>query len=95
MAGMTGTGPPRGPHPGLCESCRHARVVEGANSRFWLCQLSASDPRFPRYPRLPVVRCAGYELKSPTGVVPPLPERGKAGGGPPPTPPPPEAGGKR
>jgi hypothetical protein len=26
-----------------------------------LCGRSATDPRFPKYPRLPVVRCAGYE----------------------------------
>jgi hypothetical protein len=25
-----------------------------------LSQLSASDSRFPKYPRLPVVRCSGY-----------------------------------
>jgi hypothetical protein len=47
--------------PGLCASCRHARVVPGANTRFWLCERSRTDPRFPRYPRLPVVRCPGYE----------------------------------
>jgi HAD superfamily hydrolase (TIGR01490 family) len=47
-------------HPGLCASCRHGRRVSGARSRFWLCELSASDSRFPRYPRLPVLRCAGY-----------------------------------
>jgi hypothetical protein len=28
---------------------------------FWLCRRSATDPRFPRYPRLPMRRCAGYE----------------------------------
>ena len=55
--------PLRTPDPGLCASCRHARIVQGANSRFWLCQLSASDPRFPRYPRLPVLSCAGYRRK--------------------------------
>jgi hypothetical protein len=38
----------------------NARVVSGAQSTFWLCELSRTDPRFPRYPRLPVLRCAGY-----------------------------------
>jgi hypothetical protein len=46
----------------LCETCRHLReVVTPKGSRFLLCQLSVSDPRFPRYPRQPVVRCGGYE----------------------------------
>ena len=49
---------------GLCADCRHARPVESSRgSRFWLCELSFSDPRFPKYPRLPVLRCAGYEKK--------------------------------
>jgi hypothetical protein len=27
---------------------------------FYLCGLSEVDARFPRYPRLPVGRCAGF-----------------------------------
>lgn len=51
-----------GPAPGLCASCRHARVVvSGRGSRFVLCERSRLDPRFPRYPPLPVVRCVGFE----------------------------------
>lgn len=46
---------------GLCASCRHAAVVKGARSRFWMCRRSLTDPAYPRYPRLPVLRCAGYE----------------------------------
>ena len=47
---------------GLCETCRHARIVTSARgSRFLLCSLSAVDPRFPKYPRLPVLACDGYE----------------------------------
>lgn len=46
--------------PGLCARCRHARVVPGARTTFWLCRLSLTDARFPRYPRLPVRRCAGF-----------------------------------
>lgn len=50
--------------PGLCGSCQHARVVETrTGSRFYLCQLSRVDPRFPRYPRLPVLRCPGYRAE--------------------------------
>jgi hypothetical protein len=47
--------------PGLCASCRHSKIVRGANNRFWLCLRSRTDPSFPRYPRLPVLSCRGYE----------------------------------
>jgi hypothetical protein len=47
---------------GLCADCRHARRVESARgSVFTRCALAERDPRFPKYPRLPVLRCAGYE----------------------------------
>jgi hypothetical protein len=45
----------------LCETCAHLReVVSGTGSRFLLCRLSQSDPRFPKYPPQPVHRCEGY-----------------------------------
>lgn len=46
---------------GLCERCRHAKTVETPRSVFWLCGRSATDPRYPKYPRLPVLECAGFE----------------------------------
>jgi hypothetical protein len=47
---------------GLCATCRHARVIQSAHgSTFYLCRLSETDPRFPKYPRLPVLRCSGFE----------------------------------
>jgi hypothetical protein len=46
---------------GLCATCRHARPVDTSRNRFWLCERSASDPRYPKYPRLPVLECPGYE----------------------------------
>ncbi|HEV8244890.1 MAG TPA: hypothetical protein VGP93_03945 [Polyangiaceae bacterium] len=47
---------------GLCATCRHARVVRSSkNSEFWLCQRSQLEPEYAKYPRLPVVRCAGHE----------------------------------
>jgi hypothetical protein len=47
---------------GLCADCTYARSVESARgSTFLLCELSRSDPRFTKYPRLPVLSCAGYE----------------------------------
>lgn len=51
---------------GLCAACRHARIIESRRgSRFWLCSRSRVDARFPKYPPLPVVRCAGYEPGKP------------------------------
>jgi hypothetical protein len=47
---------------GLCQSCQHAVVI--ANDRgsvFYLCERSKTDPRFPRYPPLPVLECLGYD----------------------------------
>jgi hypothetical protein len=47
---------------GLCAQCVHARRVGSARgSSFWLCGRSANDPRYARYPRLPVVACPGFE----------------------------------
>lgn len=46
---------------GLCFDCAHARRVESARSSvFFLCELSLTDPRFPKYPRLPILSCSGY-----------------------------------
>ncbi|MBW3661160.1 MAG: hypothetical protein KY397_05950 [Gemmatimonadetes bacterium] len=50
--------------PGLCGRCAHARLVETPKgSRFLLCGRSRTDPTFPRYPRLPVETCRGFEPK--------------------------------
>ena len=47
---------------GLCADCRHAgQVTSARGSLFWLCRLAARDPAFAKYPRLPVLRCLGYE----------------------------------
>jgi hypothetical protein len=49
------------PTAGLCALCRHARQVTSARlSTFVRCALSATDSRFPKYPRLPVARCDGF-----------------------------------
>jgi len=54
------------PEPGLCATCVHHRIVRsGRGSIFYLCQLSRTDPAFPRYPRLPVLSCRGYEPGEP------------------------------
>ena len=51
--------------PGLCAGCRQHRVIKGAHSDFWMCRRSALDARFPRYPRLPVLSCVGYDPAPP------------------------------
>ena len=46
----------------LCETCRHVRIVTTPKkSRFVLCTRSKDDSRFPKYPPLPIIRCAGFE----------------------------------
>jgi hypothetical protein len=48
--------------PGLCASCVHVKRVESARgSVFYRCGLADRDPRFSKYPNLPVLTCAGYE----------------------------------
>ena len=37
-----------------------AKIRSDRGSTFYRCRLSDSDPRFPKYPRLPVLQCAGY-----------------------------------
>jgi hypothetical protein len=52
------------PDAGLCETCLHQRVIRNTRgSSFSLCERAKADPTFPKYPRLPVVACAGYEAE--------------------------------
>lgn len=47
---------------GLCAQCRHVRRIDSRRgSVFYLCKRADSDPRYARYPRLPVSRCPGFE----------------------------------
>jgi hypothetical protein len=58
-----------GTGPGLCASCAHVKIIASdRGSRFHMCRLSIGDPRFPRYPQLPVLECAGYERVRPRGA---------------------------
>jgi hypothetical protein len=53
------------PHVGLCDSCRHQqRVPNTRGSVFSLCLRAREDDRYPKYPRLPVLRCPGYEQRT-------------------------------
>ncbi|MDX2284008.1 MAG: hypothetical protein NW241_07585 [Bacteroidia bacterium] len=45
-----------------CARCRFRREIRSARgSAFWLCERSREDPRFPKYPPQPLLRCAGFE----------------------------------
>jgi hypothetical protein len=47
---------------GLCSTCNNAKEMRNdRGSVFLLCLLSKSDPRYAKYPRLPVFRCDGYQ----------------------------------
>ncbi len=44
-----------------------ARAIWLRNTRgsaFSLCERSKAEPEYPRYPRLPVERCPGYERRA-------------------------------
>lgn len=49
---------------GLCDACAHQRTVPASRAVYSLCRLSADDPRFPRYPALPVLRCSGFARRT-------------------------------
>jgi hypothetical protein len=46
---------------GLCADCINVKVMRSdRESVFYLCRLSFTDPRFQKYPALPVLSCDGY-----------------------------------
>jgi len=52
------------PDAGLCDRCRHQRVIRNTRgSEFSLCERSRTEPEFPRYPRLPVLECRGFQSR--------------------------------
>ena len=62
--------PPDGQAPGssagLCDRCVNMqRVTTARGSRFYLCRLSFTDPRFARYPPIPVLSCPGFARAAP------------------------------
>lgn len=53
-------------NPGLCGACLHAkRIRSDRNSLFYRCLLSAENPAFVKYPRLPVLSCLGWQKGKP------------------------------
>jgi hypothetical protein len=64
---MAATDPIEMRRVGLCASCRHARrIVSQRGSQFWLCGRAATDPRYRKYPPLPVLGCAGHQSGQPS-----------------------------
>lgn len=59
-----------GADPGLCWTCLHSKLNETRRGTAYVrCTRAAWDERLPRYPRLPVRSCVGYEQAS-YGEVP-------------------------
>ena len=55
----------RRPPAGLCDSCLHQKLVRtGRGSEFSMCLRSKDDPRYDKYPRVPVGACPGHERRS-------------------------------
>jgi hypothetical protein len=49
---------------GLCDTCSYQQEVRNTRgSVFSLCTRSRVDPAYPRYPRVPVLSCRGYERR--------------------------------
>lgn len=56
---------------GQCASCRQAQVVRSARGgTFFLCLRSRIDARFPKYPALPRLQCAGHDPAPPETALP-------------------------
>ncbi len=50
------------PPAGLCDSCRHQKLIATTRgSTFSMCLRAREDAAFPKYPRVPVLACPGYE----------------------------------
>jgi hypothetical protein len=68
---------------GLCATCEHLRVL-ASRSVFVRCGLAETDPRFAKYPPLPVRACGGYRPvgpHSPNPLSPVLPPDRRERGG--------------
>lgn len=49
------------PVRGLCPICAHVRLIHSAKgSTFLRCQEANVDPRLPKYPPQPRLRCESY-----------------------------------
>jgi hypothetical protein len=57
-----------GTSTGLCATCVHRDIKASARSVFLRCKLADVDPRFPRYPPLPVLGCPGWRMEPPVSA---------------------------
>ncbi|MGD0558553.1 MAG: hypothetical protein ABSA93_26695 [Streptosporangiaceae bacterium] len=56
--------PQLGVEAGLCRTCQHAKLNQTRRGTVYLrCTRAEWDPALPRYPRLPVTGCPGYEQR--------------------------------
>jgi hypothetical protein len=56
---------PPAPDSGLCATCAHAKTIASARgSTFTLCERAEDDPRYRKYPALPVFTCDGFERRA-------------------------------
>jgi hypothetical protein len=55
--------------------------VRGAASIFVMCTRGLTDPAYPKYPRLPVRNCAGFEPGTPPDPAAGTGARGSAADG--------------
>ena len=47
---------------GLCATCRHLKKnPNDRGSVFYYCRKSETDPRYAKYPPLPVLACPGHQ----------------------------------
>ena len=47
---------------GLCATCAFGRLFRsGKDATYVTCDLSRTDPAYPRFPSIPVIRCRGFE----------------------------------
>jgi hypothetical protein len=61
---------------GLCDTCVHQQLVRNTRgSVFSLCRRSRTEPEYPRYPRVPVLECPGYEPRAAEGEPEPAERR--------------------
>lgn len=62
LIGVAPKNPQAATSVGLCARCVFMREIRSdRGSTFYMCQRSATDPSFPKYPRLPLLQCRGYE----------------------------------
>ena len=57
---------------GFCGACTFAwRVENRRGAIFYMCGRSAADPRYPKYPLLPVLECPGFVAIPASSPLPP------------------------